>query len=194
MEVRLLQDEELANAAGLSRFVFDNCLRMRMDFPQTITFVEEYLKEHHLREMKNEGKLLLWGVFENGQMVGVSGMQSDGLITMLYVLPQCFKRGYGSKLLQEMRIYAKDTMKLEKVTVNATPAFTSYYFKNQGFFPLAQNISVYVPFVSMFAKSSDMEILQKKHLSNNMILGAVLGCLGFATLMCLGYIVYFLLT
>ena len=43
MEIRLLKEEELQNAAGLSRFVFDNCLRHRMEYPQTITFVEEYL-------------------------------------------------------------------------------------------------------------------------------------------------------
>lgn len=45
MEVRLLRKEERTLATGLSYFVFDNYLRKRMAFAQTISFVEQYAKE-----------------------------------------------------------------------------------------------------------------------------------------------------
>ena len=54
MEIRILQEEELVNAAGLSRYVFDTCLRNRMEFTQTIPFVEIYISELNLREMYRE--------------------------------------------------------------------------------------------------------------------------------------------
>ena len=50
MEIRVLREEELIHASGLSRFVFDACLRNRMEFLQTIPFVEEYISEANLKE------------------------------------------------------------------------------------------------------------------------------------------------
>ena len=95
MEIRILKEEELANAAGLSRYVFDICLRNRIEFPQTIVFVEEYMSTEHLRQLYREEKLTLWGAFSEDQLVAVSGLQSDGMITMLYVLPQFHHKGIG---------------------------------------------------------------------------------------------------
>ena len=126
--IRIVQEEELKIASGLSRYVFDYCLRNRMEFPQTIDFVEQYIAEENLRKLCQEGKLIIWGVYEGEQLVAVSGLQSDGMITMLYVLPQCQNRGYGSKLLIVMREYAKDVLGFSKVSVNANPAWTSFFF------------------------------------------------------------------
>ena len=50
MEIRILQDEEIKVASGLSRYVFDNCLRYRMEYPQTISFVEDYIKRKKSHE------------------------------------------------------------------------------------------------------------------------------------------------
>ena len=193
MEIRFLQEEEIANAAGLSRFVFDNCLRSRMDFPQTISFVEEYLTEANLRNSKAEGKLLLWGAFENGQLIGVGGMQTDGLITMLYVLPQCFKRKYGTTLLETMRVYAKDVLGLSRVSVNANPAWTAYYFEKQGFRRVTPKTDISVPFVSMYAESDRLQFYKKKHVSGGVIAGAVIGCVLFATILCCGFMIWYMI-
>ena len=96
MEIHVLQEEELKAAAGLSRYVFDHALRDRMEFEQTIAFVEEYLKEENLRSLYQQATLQLWGAFEEEMLVGVGGLQSDGMITMLYVLPQFSNKGIGS--------------------------------------------------------------------------------------------------
>ena len=192
MEIRFLHDEELANAAGLSRFVFDSCLRPRMEFPQTISFVESYLTESNLRTKIAEEGLLVWGVFESGQLLGVSAMQPDGLITMLYVIPQCFRRKYGMKLLETMRIHAKEVLGLPQVTVNANPAFTSYYFEKQGFHTVAPRQNVPVPFISMYATSESLLFYRKKHVPGWVIAAAIVGCIVFATVLGCGFMAWYL--
>ena len=192
MEIRFLREEELANAAGLSRYVFDNCLRPRMDFPQTISFVKSYLTELNLKTKVAEEGLLVWGVYENGQLLGVSAMQSDGLITMLYVLPQCFCRRYGAKLLEAMRIHAKEVMGLPKVTVNANPAFISYYFEKQGFHTVAPRQKMPVPFVTMYATSESLMFFKKRHVSGGIIAAAIIGCVLFATILGCGFMAWYL--
>lgn len=182
MEIRILEETELGNAAGLSRYVFDNCLRNRMEFVQTIGFVEDYLKLENLANLCKEGKLTIWGVFEQGQIVGVSGLQSDGMITMLYVLPQCWRRGYGNGLLSAMRQYAKEKYGMEKVLVNATPAWTSTYFTRKGFAFVAAQQNMHVPFVTLCANSENMQTFQKKRVSGKVIAGAIIGCFLFATI------------
>ncbi len=192
MEIRFLKEEELANAAGLSRFVFDNCLRPRMNFTQTISFVEEYLTESNLKAQKTEEKLLLWGVFENEQLLGVSGMQTDGLITMLYVLPQCFHRRYGTNLLETMCVYARDVLGLSQVSVNANPSWTSYFFAKRGFRNVGPKPSGQVPFVTMCASLNNLQTFKQKQVSWKVIVGAIIGCLLFATILGGGFMLWYL--
>lgn len=182
MEIRILKEEELANAAGLSRYVFDICLRNRIEFPQTIVFVEEYMSTEHLRQLYREEKLTLWGAFSEDQLVAVSGLQSDGMITMLYVLPQFHQKGIGQNMLLAMREFARDRYGFEKVVLNANPAWTSFYFAKQGFSYQNSKQSLRVPFVSMYAKSNEMEIYRKEKISGKTIALAVFACLGFAAL------------
>ena len=182
MEIRILQNEEINIAAGLSRFVFDNCLRNRMEYPQTIAYVEEYIAEENLKTLCEEAKLRLWGVFDDGRLVGVSGMQSDGMITLLYVLPQWQNKGYGSRLLKAMREYGKEVCGFTKITVNANPAWTSFYFAKRGFAHVNANQNLRVPFIPMYASSAYIAGDEKRPVSKGWMLLAAFGCVAFATI------------
>ena len=182
MEIRILQKEELKIASGLSRYVFDTCLRSRMEFPQTIAFVEEYIAEENLMRLYEERKLVLWGVFEGAQMVAISGMQSDGMITLLYVLPQCQNRGYGSRLLKDMREYAKEMCGFPKVMLNANPAWTSFFFAKKGFVNVNENQDLRAPFIPMYALSTNIEGFEKRKVAKKWIVLAIAGCFVFATI------------
>lgn len=182
MNIRILKEEELIHASGLSRFVFDSCLRNRMEFTQTIPFVENYISETNLRNMCGENRLIVWGAFEQEQLVGVGGMQADGMITLLYVLPQFAGRSCGAKLLLTMRAYAKDVLQLPKVYVNATPAWTSAYFQKQGFLPVNANQNLRVPFVTLQALSEKMSFQKRERISGITIAWAIVACIGFATI------------
>lgn len=182
MEIRILQNEEIKTASGLSRYVFDTCLRNRMEYPQTIAFVEEYIAEENLRSLTAEGKLRLWGMFEGVQMVAVGGLQSDGMITMLYVLPQCQNRGYGSQMLKVMREYAKDVCGFEKVTLNANPGWTSFYFSKKGFVNINANQDLRAPFVPMHAMSNNIDGFEKRPVAKKWIVLAIVGSILFTTI------------
>ncbi|MBQ8280739.1 MAG: GNAT family N-acetyltransferase [Roseburia sp.] len=192
MEIRILQKEEIKIASGLSRYVFDYCLRNRMEYPQTIAFVEEYIAEANLTKLFDENKLLLWGAFEEEQMVGVSGLQSDGMITLLYILPQHQNKGYGSMLLKVMREYAKEVCNFSKVTLNANPAWTSFYFGKKGFIHVNSKQSLRDPFVPMYALSTNIAGFEKRPVSKRVIAFAVAGCILFATIVGSLYMISYL--
>ena len=193
MEIRVLVEDELQYASGLSRYVFDTCIRNRMEFTQTIPFVENYISESNLKEMYRENRLVVWGAFEREQMVGVAGMQTDGLITLLYVLPQYTRRNCGMHLLTVMRGYAQDVLKLNKVIVNATPAWTSTYFKKNGFVLVNAKQDMHVPYITMEALSNDREFQKKEKISWKIVVGAVFACISFATIASVWFMVYYLL-
>ncbi len=176
----ILEEKELAVAAGLSRYVFDNCVKYRMEFAPTIQFVEDYLAVENLRKLYLEEKLLLWGVYERDQLVAVSAMTNEGMVTMLYVLPNCFRKGYGMNLLKTMREYAYTTLGLEYIRVNATPAWTAVYFKKQGFSFVEKNQNMRVPFVPMVCSTKMSSLQQKRHVPGRIIAAAALGCVAFA--------------
>ena len=189
MNIRALQQMEIPNAAGLSRYVFDVCLRNRMQYEQTIAFVEEYLKPDNLLEKVQAGSLMLWGVFEGPQLVGVSGMQSDGLITMLYVLPQCMNRGYGGELLSVMRTYAKNVCGMQQVVINATPSWTSGFFAKKGF--VYDSNDLHAPFIPMHISSGSNLTYEKKPVSWKVMLGAGIGLFVLATVVCVAYLFWY---
>ena len=192
MEIRILQEEELANAAGLSRYVFDNCVKYRMEFEQTTRYVEDYLTAENLIKLYKEEKLIVWGVFEKEQMVGVSGMQIDGMITMLYILPQCFRRGYGNALLTAMRKYAKENFTKEVIFVNATPAWISTYFTKHGFAFVNKQQDMRVPFVPLYTKTDVPATMQKKSVPGKVLAGAIIGCFLFATIVCFAFLLWYI--
>ena len=181
MEIRVLQEEELTNASGLSRYVFDSCLRNRMEFTQTIPFVENYIADANLKSMYQENRLVVWGAFEQEQLVGISGMQTDGMITMLYVLPQYEGRRCGSSLLVTMQEYAKNVLGLRKVTLNATPAWTYSYFQRLGFALQNPDTYIHVPFVPMYVDLEQTAFQKKEKIGAKTIALAIIACVGFAT-------------
>uniref|UniRef100_UPI004056D576 GNAT family N-acetyltransferase n=1 Tax=Agathobacter sp. TaxID=2021311 RepID=UPI004056D576 len=192
MEIRMLQKEERNTASGLSRFVFDNCLRNRMGFHQTTSFVEDYLSLENLEKLCEQGKLLLWGAFAYGKMVGVAGMHTDGMITMLYVVPQFQRKRYGSALLFAMKQYAKEVLHLTRVILNATPAWTYSYFVKQGFACSTDGSNGVpfrgVPFVPMYANTADAQIFHKKHVPGKVYAIAAVGSLLLATVLGIGFL------
>ena len=192
MEIRILRREEIKNASGLCRYVFDVCLRNRMDYPQTIAFVEEYLVEENLENLINERKLIIWGAFEEEQMIGVSGMQSDGMITLLYVLPQCQNRGCGSRMLKVMLAYAKDICDFKRVTLNANPAWTSFFFGKRGFFYSNKNQDFKAPFVPMYLFLDGVGSYKKRKVSKKWIALAITGCIVFTTIVGSLFMVWYL--
>lgn len=178
MEIKLLTLNEMPQAVQLARGVFDYCLRKSVQYPESITAFESYVNETHVRTLMEEGRLMLWGAFEQGYLVAMSGMQSEGHITMLYVLPVYQRRGYGKQLLLAMRTYAWDRYELGTVTLTALPAWTASYFQHRRFTAIQPMQMNAAPFVYMQAKSIRQVRYEKKPVSVGALLGTVLGGVG----------------
>lgn len=182
MEIKILTSEQVPQAAGLARGVFDYCLRNTITDPQMVHAFEQYVHQDYLSGMIDEGHLVMWGAYEQETIVAVAAMQSEGHITMLYVHPMYQRHGIGKKLLLEMRKYAKNTYNLSMVTVNAMPSWTSQYFEHRKF--RRMNVAQ-VPnnaYVSMQASSIQEISYEKKPLSTGAVLGTAFAALGICIL------------
>ena len=180
MEIKLLTTEQLPEEAGLACGVFDYCLRNSINNPKMVQAFEQYSHQDYLKHMMEENYLVMWGAYEQGTIVGMSAMQTEGHITMLYVHPMYQRRGIGKKLLEEMRKYAKSAYNLSMVTVNAMPVWTENYFARRKFFRM--NVMPNNDFVSMQAVAIDEVTYEKKPLSTGVVLSVVFGSLFFCIL------------
>lgn len=180
MEIKLLTTEQLPEAAGLARGVFDYCLQNSINNPKMVQAFEQYSHQDYLKHMMEENYLVMWGAYDQGTIVGMSAMQTEGHITMLYVHPMYQRRGIGKKLLEEMRKYAKSVYNLSIVTVNAMPVWTENYFARRKFSRM--NVMPNNDFVSMQAVAIDEVTYEKKPLSTGVVLSVVFGSLFFCIL------------
>ena len=194
MEIKILQTEEVPKAVQLARGVFEYCLRNTINEAQLIESFYTYVKAVKIRKYGSEvkaQKLTIWAAYdEQNNMVAVSGMQSEGHITLLYVMPYYQRRGYGKKLLLTMREYAREKLELAQVTVNAMPAWTASYFaKNK--FKAVQNPQS-VPYVFMHAKTVESTDYPKKEIPTAAILATSLGGLAICTAIAIAFIMQLL--
>jgi ribosomal protein S18 acetylase RimI-like enzyme len=137
MEIRQLQEYEIPAAAELVQGVFGFDLQRTIRDEKLIEGFYDYANEGSMTNRIRCGQLILWGAFEGPDLCGVSGMQPEGHITMLYVYPRFRRMGCGRELLQAMRAFAKNSLGLDRVTVSAMPAWTANYFTRNGFTVLA---------------------------------------------------------
>ena len=100
---------------------------------------------------------------------------------MLYVLPAYQNKGYGTKLLNVVREYAKHTLGMERVTLNATPAWTSTYFRKRGFSYFNGDRDMRAPFISMYAMFKDIVSYEKRKVPWQVIFFVVVGSILIAT-------------
>lgn len=132
----MLQIEEIPQAVELAQGVFGFDLRQTITDPQMIRFFEAYTTVENLTGMVSQRRLYMWGIFEAAQLCGMSAMQPEGHITMLYVYPYFRKKKYARQLLDMMRRFAKQSLGLERVTACALPAWTADYFIKNGFWQM----------------------------------------------------------
>lgn len=194
MEPRILLEEEIPQAADVARGVFDCCLRKTVPQLELVSHFESYANADNLRQLVSEERLTLWGIFMDGQLCAMSGMQSEGHITMLYVLPFYQRHGLGKLLLRTMRKYAGEQYKITRVTVNAMPVWTSAFFEKAGFHRMGTPQYGAVPFLSLEAKSIVEISYPKKPIREKTLLGIVFGFLGAVFLIAILFMGYYIFT
>lgn len=187
MEIKQLQEEQIGEAVQLARGVYEHCIRPHMTDLELVHIFLQYSKEETVRQNVRDGRLVLFGAFENGSMIGMSGMQQEGHITMLYVLPAFQRRGCGRQLLERMRQYGGTENRTDRVTLSAAPAWTAGYFAKRGF----RQMDLLQPadFVWMQARRSPCLAYETKEIPTPVLLGTALGGLAVCIAIAVGYMV-----
>ena len=75
MKAQILTEDQIPEALSIARGVFDYCLRARITDLEMIHIFLQYTENTNIRHMIAEGTLTMWGIFEQGHMIAMSGMQ-----------------------------------------------------------------------------------------------------------------------
>lgn len=188
MEIKLLGLEEIPKAAGLIRGVYDICVRPHIAREQMNTYFDEYVSQKNLADLMLQQRLILWGIYEAENLCAVSGMQTEGHITLVYVHPAYQNRGYGKALVSGMKKYAYERTQKTKITVNAMPVQTETFFKKCGFRRMKKQ-AVGQAFISMEAETTKVRMYPKKSISAGAILGMSLGTFLLIVLVATGFLI-----
>lgn len=193
MEIRILTKDDIPEASLLANSVFEYCLRHTlMNQPELVEGFFYYASKANMWDMMHKNTVTMWGVFEDGVMAGMSAMQPEGHITMLYVYPYYQKRGYAKQLLLTMRTYAKTQYRYKRVSVNAMPSWTGGYFAKQRFTVLGNYGAGFQPYITMTAKTLDAPKYEIKPIPAPVLTAIVGGTMLFLSLIsCIFLGIYF---
>jgi ribosomal protein S18 acetylase RimI-like enzyme len=191
MEIRTLQPEEYVQALRLAHSVFTYCLQQDIADPQQIAGFEAYTEDSAICGMAERDEITLWGVFAENRMVGMSAMQSEGHITMIYIYPAFQGRGYGRALLEEMKGYAGSRYGHRSVSLNAMPVRTAGFFAKCGFSALQNLQETGLPFLPMRAKTPSYAVYEKKEIPSGWILGTSIGGLIACTIVAVAFMMLY---
>lgn len=191
MKIRLLGENEIQMAINVAHETYRECVLPFVRMEEEVKQYNSYVNLENLWKEVHEGRLLIWGLFEAEELCAVSAMQTVGHITMLYVRRAFQKKGYGTALLDWMRGYAKETLRLKKVTVNVTPLFSESFFQRVGFKRMKEVMYPQIYFVSMEAKVKDMpEVKPERVIRWNVIMGVIIGTLVLVVAIAFSYNIY----
>lgn len=192
MGVKCLTEMEIPEVVKVARGVFDYCLRSTIANEQSIRCFEDYVTEENLTRRLNDGSLFLWGIYEQGHLVAVSGMQSEGHITMLYVLPFLQRHGFGKELLHTMRVFAGTKLNLSWVTVNAMPEWTANYFRKHKFSVMLSNAQAPGQYTALMAKTLNEVSYEPKELHQGWVIGITVAAILLSCGVAGGYVAFWL--
>ena len=100
MKIRKLTNEEIKGACAFAVSIYNIAIRGCFRTQDCHRYFDEYMDADRLTDEERTGVLVVFGAFDSNVLCGVCGMTNEGHITMLYVHPQCLRRGIGKKLLE----------------------------------------------------------------------------------------------
>lgn len=126
MEVRELRQQEREAALDIIWQVF--LIDVAPTYTQEgIDRFEQYLAIENIEKLCESGALIMFGAFDEGELVGTISIQSVGHICNFYVKHSCQGKGAGRKLYETACQYGKHQLKKDKITVDAAPGAVEKY-------------------------------------------------------------------
>ena len=175
MIIRKLCVNEIEQAVCLAQWTFEYCIMRRNANRQLKEFFMQYNNYENILSLFRQGRIMIWGAFDNNQMVGMGAMEAPGRISMLYVHPNCQRRGYGKALIREMQYVAYEEYKEEQISINVIPAWMAGYFLKRKFsssrlFDMNRDL-----FVPMTIDTIKLKRYKQKKIKGKILAGIILG-------------------
>lgn len=126
MEVRELKECEVRPALELIWDVFLKDVAPSYTQEGIDTFRRELDCESFLR-MYKERQITMFGAFEGQELAGTISVKNIGHIFMFYVKSSCQGRGAGRQLFEAVKRHCIQTLKTNRITVNAAPGAVPKY-------------------------------------------------------------------
>lgn len=111
METRLLGAEEAGAVLPLVKDKIEDALYQQI--------VEDYRQQ----------MVVIFGIFDEQRVCGVSALKKDGQVFLIYVLENCRRRGVGSMILWSMYRYCADALRVPVISVLSPPEMTVFFRK-----------------------------------------------------------------
>ena len=175
MIIRKLCVNEIEQAVCLAQWTFEYCIMRRNANQQLKEIFMQYNNYENILSLFQQGRIMIWGAFEKNHMEGMGAMEAPGRITMLYVHPNCQRRGYGKALVREMQYVAYEEYKTEQISINVIPAWMAGYFLKRKFsssrlFDMNRDL-----FVPMTIDTIKLKRYKQKKIKGKILAGIILG-------------------
>lgn len=128
MQIRLIKEPELWNAMNLCHQIFMQQVAPGYS-PEGIKSFEDFLAFEKQLEWYRNQERFTFGAFDGSILCGISQMDVDGHISLLFVEPHHQKEGIGTTLVYEMSRMAQQHFGCKILTVNAAPSAAEAYMK-----------------------------------------------------------------
>lgn len=131
MYVKRLQVEELQQALDLAWEVFE--IDVAPTYPEEgVAEFREFISFERMRPLVQSREVSFFGAMEGDQLCGISAIQTDGHIILLFVGKVWQRRGAARMLFYAMQQYCVIERAVVQMTVSATPNAVEAY-KHLGF-------------------------------------------------------------
>ena len=176
MTIRMLEQKEMLNAMNLVWDVFVKHTAPLYSQEGVETF-QSFIKIDSIMDKYYRGEAFLWGAYVGSDLVGVSMMNKLGHICLLDVKTQYQTQGIGTALFEEMQQFCVQTLRLNKIDVNAAPNAIAVY-QSLGFMTMSsEQINNGIRFVPMQYVIMQDAIETNQKSQTGLIIGIIAGIL-----------------
>lgn len=126
MEIRTLESRELIPALHLVWDVFVEDVAPSYT-QQGVAEFQEFVKYENMNRMYQNHEMILWGAYEDTQLCGMIAVMKNGHICLFFVKKEWQGKGVGKMLYQTVYNYCAQQLRVDRITVNATPASVDKY-------------------------------------------------------------------
>lgn len=130
MKIRQLEQKDLVTVSALCIDAFSMAVAPSLSHEGVETFKSIASVDSFLDRMSKDNTILVYE--KNGSVIGVVELKEGRHVAMLFVAPDCQKRGVGRELFSAILPFARVETVTVSASLNSVPAYLKYGFTCSG--------------------------------------------------------------